>query len=104
MAADDARAAVEVGRGQAVGNIVAAGIDRRRGRLGRTIAARQLRVRGQCAHRRRVQRRRLPVADDVVVFRAGTCDGTIYDPAILGVRDGSLRSLAWHQEEMGKRD
>lgn len=46
----------------------------------------------------------LAVADDVVVFRAGTCDGTIYDPAILGVRDGSLRSLAWHQEEMGKRD
>jgi ribose transport system ATP-binding protein len=46
----------------------------------------------------------LAVADDVVVFRAGTCDGTIYDPAILGGRDGSLRSLAWHQEEMGKRD
>jgi ribose transport system ATP-binding protein len=46
----------------------------------------------------------LAVADDVVVFRVGTCDGTIYDPAILGVRDGSLRSLAWHQEEMGKRD
>lgn len=46
----------------------------------------------------------LAVADDVVVFRAGTCDGTIYDPAILGVRDGSLGSLAWHQEEMGKPD
>jgi ABC-type sugar transport system ATPase subunit len=44
----------------------------------------------------------LAVADDIVVFRAGTCDGTIYDPAILGARDGSLRSLAWHQEEMGK--
>jgi ABC-type sugar transport system ATPase subunit len=44
----------------------------------------------------------LAIADDVVVFRAGTCDGSVYDPATLRLRDGSLRSLAWHQEEVEK--
>ena len=40
----------------------------------------------------------LVIADDVVIFRAGNCDGSVYDPATLRLRDGSLRSLAWHQE------
>ncbi len=44
----------------------------------------------------------LAVADDVVVFRAGNCDGTVHDPAALRLRDGFLRSLAWHQEEIEK--
>jgi ABC-type sugar transport system ATPase subunit len=44
----------------------------------------------------------LSVADDVVIFRAGNCDGTVYDPSTLRLRDGSLRSLAWHQEEIEK--
>jgi ABC-type sugar transport system ATPase subunit len=44
----------------------------------------------------------LAIADDVVIFRAGTCDGSVYDPAELRLRDGSLRSLAWHQEEVEK--
>jgi ABC-type sugar transport system ATPase subunit len=44
----------------------------------------------------------LAIADDVVVFRAGTCDGSVYDPATLRLRDGLLRSLAWHQEEVEK--
>jgi ABC-type sugar transport system ATPase subunit len=44
----------------------------------------------------------LAIADDVVIFRAGTCDGTVYNPAELRLRDGSLRSLAWHQEELEK--
>ena len=44
----------------------------------------------------------LVIADDVVIFRAGNCDGSVYDPATLRLRDGSLRSLAWHQEEVEK--
>jgi ABC-type sugar transport system ATPase subunit len=44
----------------------------------------------------------LAIADDVIIFRAGTCDGTVYDPVALRLRDGSLRSLAWHQEEVEK--
>ena len=44
----------------------------------------------------------LAIADDVVIFRAGRCDGFVYDPAALRLRDGSLRSLAWHQEEVEK--
>jgi len=44
----------------------------------------------------------LAIADDVVIFRAGNCDGSVYDPATLRLRDGSLRSLAWHQEEVEK--
>jgi ABC-type sugar transport system ATPase subunit len=44
----------------------------------------------------------LGIADDVVIFRAGSCDGSVYDPATLGLRDGSLRSLAWHQDEVEK--
>jgi ABC-type sugar transport system ATPase subunit len=44
----------------------------------------------------------LAVADDVVVFRAGNCDGTVHDTAALRLRDGFLRSLAWHQEEIEK--
>jgi ABC-type sugar transport system ATPase subunit len=44
----------------------------------------------------------LTIADDVMVFRAGSCDGSVYDPAALRLRDGSLRSLAWHQEEVEK--
>lgn len=44
----------------------------------------------------------LSIADDVVIFRAGSCDGSVYDPATLRLRDGSLRSLAWHQEEVEK--
>ncbi len=44
----------------------------------------------------------LAVADDVVVFRAGNCDGTVHDPTALRLRDGFLRSLAWHQEEIEK--
>jgi ABC-type sugar transport system ATPase subunit len=44
----------------------------------------------------------LSVADDVVIFRAGNCDGAVYDPSTLRLRDGSLRSLAWHQEEIEK--
>ena len=44
----------------------------------------------------------LNIADDVMIFRAGSCDGAVYDPAALRLRDGSLRSLAWHQEEVEK--
>jgi len=44
----------------------------------------------------------LAVADDVVVFRAGNCDGTVHDSTALRLRDGFLRSLAWHQEEIEK--
>jgi len=44
----------------------------------------------------------LAIADDVVIFRAGSCDGFVYDPATLRLRDGSLRSLAWDQEEVEK--
>jgi ABC-type sugar transport system ATPase subunit len=44
----------------------------------------------------------LTLADDVAIFRAGSCDGTVYDPETLRLRDGSLRSLAWHQEEVEK--
>jgi len=44
----------------------------------------------------------LAIADDVVIFRAGTCDGSVYDPSTLRRRDGSLRELAWHQEEVEK--
>jgi ABC-type sugar transport system ATPase subunit len=44
----------------------------------------------------------LAIADDVVVFRAGSCDGSVYDAATLSLHDGSLRSLAWHQEEVEK--
>ncbi|HEY0792449.1 MAG TPA: sugar ABC transporter ATP-binding protein [Chthoniobacterales bacterium] len=40
----------------------------------------------------------LTVADDVAIFRAGTCDGTIYDPAAIRLRDGTLRALAWNPE------
>ena len=36
----------------------------------------------------------LSVSDDVVVFKHGTCDGTIYDPEELD--DQKLRRLAWH--------
>ena len=45
----------------------------------------------------------LAIADDVVIFRAGNCDGSVYDPATLRLRDGSLRSLAWHQDEVERR-
>jgi ABC-type sugar transport system ATPase subunit len=45
----------------------------------------------------------LAVADDIVIFRAGVCDGIVYDQATLRLREGSLRSLAWHQEEVEKR-
>jgi len=44
----------------------------------------------------------LAIADDVVIFRAGNCDGSVYDPATLRLRDGSLRSLAWDQDEVEK--
>ena len=44
----------------------------------------------------------LAIADDVIIFRSGRCDGTVYDPEALRLRDGSLRSLAWHQEEVEK--
>lgn len=43
----------------------------------------------------------LAVADDIVVFRSGTCDGTVYDPVSLRAREGSLRSLAWHRDDKG---
>jgi ABC-type sugar transport system ATPase subunit len=43
----------------------------------------------------------LAVADDIVVFRSGTCDGTVYDPVSLRAREGSLRSLAWHRDDQG---
>jgi ABC-type sugar transport system ATPase subunit len=42
------------------------------------------------------------VADDIVVFRSGTCDGTVYDPVGLRAREGSLRSLAWHRDDQGE--
>ena len=46
----------------------------------------------------------LAIADDVVIFRGGSCDGSVYDPATLRHREGSLRSLAlaWHEEEVEK--
>ncbi len=42
----------------------------------------------------------LAIADDVVIFRGGSCDGNIYDVAALRLHEGFLRSLAlaWHQE------
>lgn len=43
----------------------------------------------------------LEVADDIVVFRSGTCDGTVYDPITLQTRESSLRSLAWHRDDQG---
>jgi ABC-type sugar transport system ATPase subunit len=42
----------------------------------------------------------LAISDDIVIFRAGSSDGYAYNPATLKLRDGSLRSLAWHQEEV----
>ena len=44
----------------------------------------------------------LAIADDVVTFPAGGCDGSAYAPVTLSLRDGFLRSLAWHQEEVEK--
>lgn len=43
----------------------------------------------------------LQVADDVVVFRHGVCDGKMYDPSLLD--EAKLRALAWHQEESEAR-
>ncbi len=40
----------------------------------------------------------LTIADGIAIFRAGGCDGTIYDPGTLRLREGSLRALAWNPE------
>ncbi len=39
----------------------------------------------------------LSVADDVAIFRHGSCDGIMYDSKKLD--EGKLRALAWHVEE-----
>lgn len=46
----------------------------------------------------------LTIADDVVIFRGGSCDGSAYDVATLRLHEGSLRALALagHREEIEK--
>jgi ribose transport system ATP-binding protein len=41
----------------------------------------------------------LDVSDEIVIFKHGHCDGTVYDPKDMD--DQKLRALAWHSEEVG---